>query len=518
MSRSVLALDIEDGRLAAAVVETGWGGGRLRSGFVWRLPEEARETEQIARFAADCVEEAGLFGDRVVLGLGGDRAYLRRIGFPFTSREKIEQALPFEMEPSLPLSREELIFDAHYLGKGSRGGSRVLAAALPRAEAEEWIRCLRDKGLDPARIDLHLSGLTGLGGYASARVSGPCTAVWHLGRTKSAIAVLRNGSLVQARSFRWGTEDLLRAPAEAPEGSPENREADGRDADAERGEGAGIDGCALAAQRELMRSIWAVQNESPEIEVQEILVTGPGADWEELWSALALRSEIRFFSVRDLSLPFFQPDFDPGPDLPLIAPAACLALSEGKRSSGWNFRKGDLAFRGGASRRKAMIHAGIGLGILLLCLAGAFTFHIRLKQQELHQIRDRTERVFRQAVPEASESLRPAQFESVLQNRIASLREEAESSPKSAAGMSPLELLRIVSQSAPKEEVFRLERLTMDSQGALVVGHAGSYDTVNRIRESMLSEEAVDAVQIQGVTANQGEDTVRFTLRLNAGS
>ena len=120
-------------------------------------------------------------------------------------------------------------------------------------------------------------------------------------------------------------------------------------------------------------------------------------------------------------------------------------------------------------------------------------------------------------MPQASDSLRPAQYVSVLQNRISSFREQTGNAPGKAAGLPPLDLLLFVSKSAPDEEGFQLKRLAMENQEALLVGNAESYDTVDRIREALLSEQGVETVQIQGVTANQGEDTVRFTLRVSAG-
>jgi len=528
MSQRVLVVDISDSRLAAVEVERAWGGARLRNYLLRQLPADAVDPERISGFVADRIQESGLSGDRVVLGLGSDRAYLRRIAFPFSSREKMEQALPFEMEPLLPLSREELIFDAHYLERTSQGGCSVLGAALPRAEVEQWIGCLRERGLDPARIDLSLSALAGLGTRVAGRFPGAGMAVWHVGDSRSAMAVLQNGSLVQARSFRLGTDDLARIMAEGTGGTPEDvrqrmergaftfPHRDDREKDLETGEEHALEECVQTVHGELMRSFWVVQNDSPELEVEDVLLTGPGAEWEGLWSAVAARSGARFSTLKDLSLSFLDPSLLPEKEIHEIAPIACLGLAEGRKGTGWNFRKGDLAYRGG-SRKRSLIHAGIGVGVVLLCLVAAFSFHLRLKQHQLNEVRAGMEREFRQAVPEASDSLRPAQYVSVLQNRIRSYREQTEKAPRDAVGLSPLDLLLFVSKSAPDEPGFRLQRLSMDAGEALLVGNAGSYDTVNRIRESLLAEQGVKTVQIRGVTANQGEDTVRFTLRVEAG-
>ena len=530
MSQRVLCLDISDNRLVAVQMERQWGGARLQNQLLLPLPSEAESPEEIARFTAASVREAGLVGDRVVLCLGAERAYLRRIAFPFSSREKIEQALPFEMEPSLPLPKEELLFDFSYMDRSSAGGYKVLAAAMPQTEVEQWVLPLREQGLDPARIDLNLSALSGLASYAADRISGPCTAVWHLGRSRSAVAVLQNESLVQTRCFRMGTQDLARMAAERTGGTPEDalkhlEEAafSARDSDTGAGPGQGLaqgtdpGDCVLEAYKELICSVWAFQNEFPEAALEDVLLTGSGANLRGFISALASQSGMRFHTVQDLSLPFLSSSHVPEQEIPEIAPAAYAALLQGKNSSGWNFRKGELAYRSDGSWRRTALYGGVGLGVLLICAVAAFSFHLHLKKQELQRIQNKMEQVFRKTVPEASDSLRPVQYESVLQNRINSFREQTENAPRNAAGLPPLDLLLFVSKSASDEKGFQLKRLSVESQEALLVGKAESYDTVDRIREALLSEKGVETVQIQGVTANQGEDTVRFTLRVSAG-
>jgi len=528
MSTQVLSLDIGHGRLAAVQMERRWSGWRLHKSLVDQLPSEAQGPEEIASFVAARLVEADFSGDKVVLGLSGERAYVRRLVFPFNSREKIEQALPFEMETSLPLAREDFLFDAWYLGRNAGGGSRVLAAALPRDEVGRWIHALQEQGLDPARIDLRPTALFRLGTSASRRIGASSLAVWHLGRSMSAMALLHKGGLVQVRSFRLGTADLARTLAERmdidvdlAQQRLEHGELSGR----ESAESAGSAGdpssaareCVLQARRELMRSVWGLQNQVPEAVVEDVLLIGLGAGLPGFASALAAEGELRFHQVREEDLPLSEDSVSAGEEIAEIAVPASLSVAEGSGDAGWNFRKGAFAYRGGNWRR-SVVSAGVGLGILLLCSVAAFSFHVWLKKRELQEVGTRTEEVFRNTVPEASDSLRPAQYVSVLQNRIISYKEQTEDSQQSAAGLSPLDLLLFLSKSAPDEEGFRLKRLTMDGNEALLVGNAGSYDTVNRIREALLSEDGVQAVRIQGVTANQGEDTVRFTLRVESGA
>lgn len=519
MSQRILCLQIWDGRLAAVQIDKSWSGMSLRDWLLLDLPLEPENAEEVAGYAAAGIRDAGLSGYKVLLALGGSRAYLRRMEFPFSARDKIEKALPFEMEASLPLPREELIFDYYYQGKGSAGGCKVLAAALPRREVRKWIHALREQGLDPARIDLHTSSLLRLAVQGERQEK--CVAVWELGRRESAVAVLRQGRLLQVRCFRMGTEDLTSLLAEETGEQMllqdlfwGNEVPDGM-ASRERGEA--LNKFLRAAQKELLRSVWAAQNEFPETVVDSVLLTGSGACLKGLPSALQRQTGLSFSLLSDSDLAELDISAVEKEKISELATTALLSLVKDKRDASLDFRRGELAYQGGRSWRKSAIHGGVGLTIVLALALSSFSYHVWLKQQELQGVRDRVEEVFREAAPEASRTLQPAQYESVLQNRISSSREIIERDQRACSGASLLELFLFLSWSIPEEEGFRLDRMTMQNREALLVGNAGSYDSVDLIRGQMLSQQGVAEVRIQEVSANPGQDTVRFTLRVEIG-
>jgi Tfp pilus assembly PilM family ATPase len=386
---------------------------RLMDWLLVDLPSEAKTPREMARFAADRIREAGFSGERVILGLGADRAYLRRLEFPCSSRRKIERDLPREMEATLPMNKEDLVFDARVLDKAPDKGCRVHAAAVPRTVVEQWMRSLRDFGYEPDRIDLMPSALSELGLPGDVGMVDACTVVWELGRSKSAVAFLRRGRLESTDGFWIGTEDFARILANRTGRSREEARKDiergmpfpggsGAEKDASYAQDEVLGACAKVAHKELMRSIQGFQQEAPDVEVGKVVLTGRGARWQELASAVAALARVRLSVVQDVPLAFdasrMQDD-----EIPEVASAACLPLLELKKGRrGWNFSKSDLASRRKRSWRRLARDIGLGFGVVLLGAAISLSLPAWLNKQGPRHMRHRTEVTLRNTATDAS--------------------------------------------------------------------------------------------------------------------
>lgn len=454
MLQKVLTLEVWDSRVAVAQLQRSWGGMRLMDWLVVDLPPEVKDVGKIARYTAERLQEAGLSGHRVVLGLGPNRAHLQKLDFPFSSRQKIERALPGEMETSLSMNSEEFLFDAYLLGETPEGMYRVLAAALPRSTIEQWSRALRDFGLEPERIDLVPSSLAELGAQIPAENGDGCTVVWQLGRTRSTVVFLRNGRLEHTDGFWTGTEDLARVLAdrtgssreEAREGIEQGKyfqPVSETEETSSCAQGQVVSECSRIALDELMRTFRRFQEESPNARVEKIVLTDKGSRWKGLATTIAVQSRLPLTVAQNASLPFETGQVDKN-EMPEVASAACLALKVRKRASGWNFRKKDAA--GGHNRgwRRFALDIGVGMGIVLLCAVISFSFHIWLKNQDLHGGQNRAGHFLnpqQNTVSEASTSLGTAQYLSVIQERISALREQVGKSSVKEKGSDLADLL-----------------------------------------------------------------------------
>jgi len=426
MLQKVLTLEVWDGRVAVAQLEKSWRGIGLMDGLVLDLPPDVKNVRSIARYTAERVQEAGFSWDRVVLGLGPNRAHMQKLDFPFSSRQKIERALPGEMSASLSMNSEEFLFDAYILGETPEGMCRVLAAAIPRSTIEQWSRTLRDFGLEPDRIDLVPSSLAELGSRIPSENRNACIVVWQLGRTRSAVVFLRNGRLEHIDGFWTGTEDLARVLADRTGNSREEARKG-----IERGkylqpvsdseetssceQNTVLSECARIARDELTRSIRRFRQKKPNARVEKVVLTGKGARWSGLATAIETQSGMALTVAQNVSLPFDTANVENN-KIPEVASAACLALKARQRASGWNFRKKEAALGFNKGWGRFAQNIGVGMGILLLCVAITLTFHLWLKNLEMQRGRDQAGTVLLQKdkASKPSSSLGPAQYLSAI--------------------------------------------------------------------------------------------------------
>jgi hypothetical protein len=227
--------------------------------------------------------------------------------------------------------------------------------------------------------------------------------------------------------------------------------------DSEKGstcaKGEALSECARMARDELMRSVERFQREHPGSLVEKVVLSGRGARWKGLATAIAVQSTIPLSVAQDFALPFDVSGVEKS-EIPEVASAACLGVIARKRARGcWNFRKKEMAGTSQARGwRRFALDIGVGIGIVLLCAVISLSFHIWLNNLELREVQDRTGPVLKDTVSGASSSLRPAHYLSVIQERINALREEVEHSSSSERGSDLAEFLLSFGNSPSKGE------------------------------------------------------------------
>jgi type II secretory pathway component PulL len=100
--------------------------------------------------------------DRFYLSVPVSLLSLREITFPFSDRDKIKEALPYELEGILLGSAGDYTFD-HLVLNSSGDGSRTLAACMEKTKLKDIVARFTSAGLDPTLItclDLRIFGNT----------------------------------------------------------------------------------------------------------------------------------------------------------------------------------------------------------------------------------------------------------------------------------------------------------------------------------------------------------------------
>jgi type II secretion system protein L len=191
----IVGLKIDRGVVAASVLQKDFRKSELVDSFSRRFATDA-ELVDILR------DKAGEWtGATIVSSIPGHFFTQRLVHFPFSDRKRVEKALPFELEDTVPFDLNEIIVDHIVLssGRNGRGESaskeaQVLGMMLPKSVLKHHLDLLASAGIDPQVIVPSYIGLPALARMIKAE---GCTVL-----ACGTDICLRNGEAVKGlRSF-----------------------------------------------------------------------------------------------------------------------------------------------------------------------------------------------------------------------------------------------------------------------------------------------------------------------------
>ncbi|MFQ5947898.1 MAG: type IV pilus assembly protein PilM [Acidimicrobiia bacterium] len=245
-----VGLDIGSGSVRAAVVDVGRRAPVLRRFAEIPIPLGAVVAGELVDPAAVSEAVAALWRrhklprKRVVLGLANQRVIVRQVEVPHMEESEMAQALPFQVQESIPIPVEDAVLDFVPLEEFTTPDGELMLAILvvgaQREMVEGLLDVVRSAGVSVLSIDLQAFGLVraAFGADLSLGGDGPQGLI-DLGTGISQIAVVRGGitrfvrilarggddfteALVDDLSIeREDAEELKRRVGVAPEGTPE---------------------------------------------------------------------------------------------------------------------------------------------------------------------------------------------------------------------------------------------------------------------------------------------------------
>lgn len=141
--------------------------------------------------------------DSIVLAYPGERAFLRRLSFPFKEKARIDATLPFQMIGHVPVEPED-IHCAYGKIAVDGAGTDTLAVAVPIDDFAAFLGESRAQGLDAASVTVDGVCLLALARYLPPDEQGaPTLLVWAEG-TQAEMVVLRGSEPIVVRSVGLG--------------------------------------------------------------------------------------------------------------------------------------------------------------------------------------------------------------------------------------------------------------------------------------------------------------------------
>lgn len=480
MSRRILGIDIREQSIAAVLLDSGFKGSQLLGQAVFPVPESEEDKGRgVGQAIEAVVEKLKPAGAACILGIPATFVSFRNLSVPFHDIKKIRQILPFELEPSLPLPVEDLIFDFEAVKRD--GHQDILAFAARKDRIQFYLDTLAAANLNPVAIMP--------GGYAAARFISTTASdsddflLIDTGENNHSVYAVCSGDVRMVRSLpvAFGSNPVLH--------SLETR----------------------------LRQTFTAAGERLGIGVNPstVFATGPQAELLTAGSGTPTLLGLPVKSIADIrSFPKLKgaadtPDWAAG----RLDIALALAFMETEAIGGINFSTRRSTFQHYWNEHRGnMIFTGVLVALTLaIVLAGQF-FEVRAKQRRLVDLDRQIEAVFKETFPDVTRVQAPLQQ---MQLKIKEAEESGAGSDMIGSRVPVIDLLDTLSRRIPESAEVKISRLVVGTDNAVLSGNTDTFNTVDEIKSSLEGAEIFKQVIISSADLDKSGKGVRFKLKMD---
>ena len=490
MAGTVLGITIGPDAVTMVRLRKGVRSVRL-DGAVQISRSPAWTPQELAEAVRKTMAVRELQAEQVVLGVPLSELFVRGLSFPFSSRSKVAQVLPLELERELPVDLDTVETAFCPAGTDSEG-YRFLAGAMSRTSLDSWVDAFASTGTFLHGLDASLFGAGAL--CADLERTLPETVlVLGLEEARGEALLLHRGTVVAMTRIAVSSARL--GPSEQDSGSSE------------------FDVHSIA--REAAHRLRLFLLSCPWVpDVEQVLLHGARSRLDGLDSALELALDVPVQNLADVPRLSLLKDIEAqGLDPAVYVSALGLALRGPHGTQGFDFLKAGGAGRaGGLSPRRVAVHLGVAAGVMA-CAWGIVTgLRLHDAHQGLARIEAETTAVFREVVPDVRGTLRFSQYASVMRDRIRSV---SGSGPTvSGPTYRAVDDLLGISAAVGATRQVQLDSLTLDDRTVRMTGTADGFGTVEGVKQELTAVPGFREVAIKGAKAAADGKGVTFSLEL----
>ncbi|NDV24932.1 PilN domain-containing protein [Desulfovibrio sp. JC022] len=503
MSVERLAVDLSDGDL---VLLGSVGKGKnleYKESLVKRFGSDD-PVDLVNEVAAYIVREE-MNSPEIFIALDSRSVLLKSFYFPFRAAGKIEAALDFELERSLPIKREQLYVDWIF-GPRVGKGTFISAGCVEDELLLNLKNVFAENGL---RLSEIVEGVTPVMSLPGVLEGESKKLILDFGRERVGIFSLENGLLRNRDLILQGTESVIKLL----EQSDLNFDAAYRllfftdFAQEELGSEAQA---AIAALSRLIGQIFnyvQVYNEQSGFMPDLISICGEGAEITGIEGLIEKMLGVRTVKLLPHELlTLFEDNYEAGNALKAYG---LLNLERKERLS--FLAEEDKAYAASGSSKQVKYFAGWAAVLFLgfMVYFGANLYH---KSSIVGRTEALTEKVFSENIPGAQRGFSHAQRVSILKTRIHELKRKLRNNSGGAG--SAIEVLRVVHAAVNNGLTISFAELTLDPRRLSLSGLANNFKDVESLRIQLEKSGFFSAVSIKGAAAEKKTKKVRFTLEL----
>ena len=389
--------------------------------------------------------------------------------------------LPYELEPTLPYSVEDLVVDFQTLNGFPEGDqTELIAAAIERNRLSFYLEALASIEINPEKITL--SGLPIALCLAHQADLEEDQLFIEIDEASGTLFMLAGDRMQLIRSFPL--------PAAAPTKAK-----------------------MLCAQ--IQQTLAAFQ-ESSELNLQplEVVVSGVELNESNMASDISktLDIPVKAASMADrLGIPVES--YTGNPWIPAqMDNALALAVMEVEGYPALNFHKGQFAAQKFLSKHKApLIKTGILAAAVLVLMIFNLLMQTYIVNKQLSGIERQMTQIFKATFPEVKTVRYPYRE---MQARMRETKKNASFQAEAGPHIRSIDILNSISQKIPDNIKVDLTRLVIQPENVIISGTTDSFKSVEEIKSRLEQIQYFEKVAISSSNLDRSGNEVRFILKV----
>jgi general secretion pathway protein L len=499
MPRTIIGLDISEDTVAAVQVKSLMQGYQIIGCSAVPITE-AGGISVALRGVCEEIDSKGSVCNSVI---EDGRVSLRNLSMPFSDLRKIRQTIGFELETVAAFSVDEQLIDFIDIDRtGSQ--TNIIAASANRSYIGDHLSHFESLGVEPEVLGIRNVSLAN---QIMMQQNSPGNGLLlSLGSKICPILLFLDKRIVLLRQLSFSGKDL-----EAVASLAAKREK------ADLSDTAQYEAGLVSLCRSINLTLRGFQVESGrKLQPEKVFISGPGA-------LVSASGEI---IGRELNLPVSNLDLRENTDTiqlsdhlrelynpALMDNALALALREGKKTKGFNFRREEFQVKTQFVKiKKELIHAGIYLGIILMLLAVNFGVDYRDLKKRNAILDDQIREIFTQTFPEVTRIVEPIQQ---MKSKIGELKNVSGAAPGINMHSTSLEIINDISGRIPGELKIQVDRMVVAQDGVQIRGTTDTFNTVDSIKKGLESSDMYRDVIIASANLDQSGKGVRFEIKMD---
>jgi len=482
MGRKILGLDIRTNTISAVLLTNSIKGNVIESCFHFSLEPGSKEgSAEKASVLKTITDKINISDVVCIASFPVEDVSFRNIRIPFREPKKINQILPFELEPTLPSPIEDSIIDFQHLTlPKQQDQTGIIAAVIEKAKLETYLTELASFRINPQVVTI--------GGYSTAL----CLA---------RLLELPNHSMIIDVDPGWATlfavsagqVQIIRSLALSSSSKSHTR----------------------SISRGILQTVSAAEDMLDiDFSPEAIYITGAGENELNIGKEL---SDIIDLPVKKIDLAQAagiivaeQADSSWVPDQ--MDNALSLAISEVHGSHGLNFSKRQfVGKKHWIAHKKDITKVGILAGIILLMLLFNVSYDFYSMSKKKADLDFQITTILKKTFPEITRIVDPLQQ---MRVKVKEVKQQSMIPGEAEKNFRIIDILNDISRLLPREMDIELSRLVVGPENVTLSGDTATFNSVDDMKNRLEKGPLFKKVSISSANSEETGKRISFKLKI----